>query len=96
LLAELRDIREALDPADGAQIEATIERLAPLARLLYLDLQEGTQEARRATEFDQANHSLALAGMPPGINDLALQARIVLGMLNHDQAVNAYRGQVAS
>lgn len=96
LMAELRDIREALDPADGAQIEATIERLAPLARLLYLDLQEGTQEARRAAEFDQANHSLALAGMPPGINDLALQARIVLGLLNHDQAVNAYRGQVAS
>jgi len=96
LMAELRDIREALDPADGAQIEATIERLAPLARLLYLDLQEGTQEARRAAEFDQANHSLSLAGMPPSIDDLSVQARVILGTLSHDHAVSLYRGRASS
>lgn len=95
LMAELRDIREALDPADGAQIEATIERLAPLARLLYLDLQQGTQEARRAAEFDQANHSLCLAGMPPSMDDLSIQARVVLGMLSHDHAVSLYRGRAS-
>jgi hypothetical protein len=89
LTADLRDIRETLDPADESQIQATIERLAPLARLLYLDLQEGTQEARRAAEFEQANHSLTLAGMPPGINDLAIQAQIVLGTLTHDQSARS-------
>lgn len=96
LMAELRDIREAVDPADAAQIEGTIERLAPLARLVYLDLQEGTQEARRAAEFEQANHSLALDGVPPGIDDLAIQARVILGTMCHEQAVGAYRGRAAS
>lgn len=95
LMAELRDIREAMDPADVQHIETTIERVAPLARLLYLDLQEGTQEARSAAEFEQANHSLVLAGMPPSIDDLSIQARVVLGMLSHDHAVSLYRGRAS-
>lgn len=96
LMTELRDTRESLDPANAAQIETAIERLAPLARLLYLDLQQGTQEARRASEFDQANHSLVLAGMPPSIDDLAMQARVILGTMSHDQAVGAYRSGATS
>lgn len=84
LVAELKDIREDLDPKDAAAIEAAIERLAPLARHLY-------QDARRAGQFAQANASLGLEGMLPSIDDLAVQAQIIRGTLSHDQAVARYQ-----
>lgn len=96
LVAELKDIREDLDPKDSAAIEATIERLAPLARHLYQDVQEGSQEARRAAQFAQANATLALEGMPPSIDDLAIQAQIIRGTLSTDQAVARYQYRALS
>ena len=91
LVAELKDIREDLDPRDGSAIEAAIDRLAPLARHLYEDAQEGSQEARRAAQFAQANQSLALSGLPPSIDDMAIQAQIIRGTLSNDQAVAWYQ-----
>lgn len=60
LVTELKNIREDLDPTDSAAIEATIARLAPLARHLYQDAQEGSREARRAAQFVEAKHPLPL------------------------------------
>lgn len=96
LVAELKDIREDLDPTDSAAIEATIERLAPLARHLYEDAEEGSQEARRAAQFVQANASLALEGLTASIDDLAIQAKIIRGSLSHDQAVAWYQRRALS
>lgn len=91
LVADLKNIREDLDPKDGAAIEAAIERLAPLARHLYTDAQEGTVEALRAAQFDQANASLALEGLQASVADLAIQARIARGELSRDEAVAWYQ-----
>lgn len=91
LVGELKDIREDLDPKDAAGIEGTIARLAPLARHLYQDPQEGSQEARRAAQFVQVNASLALEGLPASIDDLAIQASIIRGDLSPDQAVAWYQ-----
>lgn len=96
LVAELKDIREDLDPTDSAAIDATIERLAPLARHLYEDAEEGSQEARRAAQFVQANASLALEGLTASIDDLAIQAQIIRGSLSHDQAVAWYQRRASS
>jgi hypothetical protein len=96
LVAELKDIREDLDPKDSAAIEGTIERLAPLARHLYQDAEEGSQAARRAAQFVQANASLALEGLPASIDDLAIQARIIRGDLSPDQAVALYERRSCS
>jgi hypothetical protein len=96
LVGELKDIREDLDPKDAAAIEGTIERLAPLARHLYQDAEEGSQEARRAAQFVQANASLALEGLPASIDDLAIQARIIRGELSPDLAVAWYERRAFS
>jgi len=96
LVTELKNIREDLDPTDSAAIEATIARLAPLARHLYQDAQEGSREARRAAQFVEANASLALEGMQPSIDDLAIQAQIILGTLSNDQAVAWYQRRASS
>lgn len=96
LTTELKDIRDDLDPTDSAAIEATIERLAPLARHLYQDAQEGNQEARRAAQFAQANASLALEGLTASIDDLAIQAQIIRGSLSTEQAVAWYQRRASS
>lgn len=96
LMAELRDIRAGLDPRDGAAIEDVIGRLAPLARHLYEDRQEGSQEARRAAQFDEANASLRLEGLTVSVDDLAIQARIIRGEMSHDQAAAWYQRRAQS
>lgn len=96
LMTELRNIREALDPANATGIEAAIQRLAPLARIMYDGTREGTQKARRAVQSGPTNPSLALADLPPTIDDLAMQAQIIRGTMSLEQAVEWCERQASS
>ncbi len=86
LMTELRDIREELDSDDLASVEATIERLGPLARHLFVNDPAGVQESSRREQSDPADARLAVDDSSPAMDDLTWQAAIIRGEFDRDQA----------
>lgn len=90
MIKEVKDIREQLDPADPVGIDKTIAWLSPYARLLFSTDAQTPEAQQRAKQFEQANASLGLEGLPVSLDDLVVQARVIDGTWTTEQAVDWY------
>ncbi len=94
LQAEIRNRREALDPRDAAQIEATIRRFGPRARAVFAGLDETRQEQRRA-QFLQIVGRSALGESAPNAVERAILAQVDIGAIDADEGVALLRQMAA-
>lgn len=91
MIKQVKDIREQLDPADPEGIEKTIAWLGPYARHLFASDAQTPAAQQRAKQFEQANASLGLEGLPVSLDDLVVQARVIDDLWTTEQAVDWYR-----
>lgn len=91
MIKEVKDIRERLDPADPEGIEKAIAWLGPYARHLFSTGAQTPEAKQRAKQFEHANASLGLEGLPMSLDDLAVQARVIDGLWTTEQAIDWYR-----
>jgi len=96
MIKEVKDIRERLDPAEPEGIETAIAWFAPYARRLFSTGAQTPEAKQRANQFEQANASLGLEGLPVSLDDLVVQARVIDGTWTTDQAVDWYRERAKS
>lgn len=94
LQAEIRSRRDALDPRDAAEIEATIHRFGPRARAVFTDLDETRQEQRRA-QFLQIVEQTTLGESALNAVERAILAQVGCGAFDANEGVALLRRMAA-